>query len=86
MRLLFVCSGGRILTSDLRVMSPTIYQLLYPAVFETAKVERKTELPKNLFYLLFCRSVIVLSCNLDAHQREVVVGLCTCAVLLYGRL
>ena len=35
----FNCSGGRIRTSDLRVMSPTSYQLLYPAVFGTAKVE-----------------------------------------------
>ena len=43
------CSGGRIRTSDLRVMSPTSYQLLYPAVFGTAKVEIKTKIPKILF-------------------------------------
>jgi hypothetical protein len=28
----FVCSGGRIRTFDLRVMSPTSYQLLHPAI------------------------------------------------------
>ena len=27
-----LCGGGRIRTSDLRVMSPTSYQLLYPAM------------------------------------------------------
>ena len=37
-RRFYLCSGGRIRTSDLRVMSPTSYQLLYPAVFGTAKV------------------------------------------------
>ena len=31
-------SGGRTRTSDLRVMSPTSYQLLYSAVYWTAKV------------------------------------------------
>ena len=29
---LWGCSGGRTRTSDLRVMSPTSYQLLYPAI------------------------------------------------------
>jgi hypothetical protein len=33
------CSGGRTRTHDLRVMSPTSYQLLYPTVyFKTACV------------------------------------------------
>ena len=33
-------SGGRTRTCDLRVMSPTSYRLLYPAMFGTAKVDK----------------------------------------------
>ena len=41
-------SGGRTRTSGLRVMSPTSYQLLYPAMFGTAKVGNFFEIP-NFF-------------------------------------
>ncbi len=41
-------SGGRTRTSGLRVMSPTSYQLLYPAMFGTAKVGNFFENP-NFF-------------------------------------
>ena len=36
-------SGGRIRTCDLRVMSPTSYQLLYPAVELPSRDEQKEE-------------------------------------------
>ena len=35
----FPCSGGRTRTYDLRVMSPTSYQLLHPAMW-TSKVQK----------------------------------------------
>ena len=47
---LFFSSGGRTRTSGLRVMSPTSYQLLYPAMFVSAKVRLYFELGKS-----FCR-------------------------------
>jgi hypothetical protein len=37
----FFCGGGRIRTCDLRVMSPTSYQLLHPAV---CRIQRYTYL------------------------------------------
>ncbi len=43
-----LCSGGRTRTSGLRVMSPTSYQLLYPAMFGIAKVRIFFEIP-NFF-------------------------------------
>ena len=51
---LLLSSGGRTRTSDLRVMSPTSYQLLYPAMrFVSAKVEKISNSAKLL--ALFCR-------------------------------
>ena len=38
LRLVLFSSGRRTRTTDLRVMSPTSYQLLYPAMFGSAKV------------------------------------------------
>ena len=32
----FPCSGGQTRTDDLRVMSPTSYQLLHPAIYSNA--------------------------------------------------
>ncbi len=51
---LLLSFGGRTRTSDLRVMSPTSYQLLYPAMrFVSAKVEKISNSAKIL--VLFCR-------------------------------
>ena len=51
---LLLSSGGRTRTSVLRVMSPTSYQLLYPAMrFVSAKVEKISNSAKIL--VLFCR-------------------------------
>ncbi len=36
---LWGCSGGRTRTSDLRVMSPTSYQLLYPAIIDRQRYD-----------------------------------------------
>ena len=41
----FVSSGERTRTSDLRVMSPTSYQLLYSAVLDC----------KGSYYFLICK-------------------------------
>ena len=35
----FLCSGGRTRTCDLRVMSPTSYRLLYPAVLDCKSMD-----------------------------------------------
>ena len=52
----FVSSGGRTRTSDLRVMSPTSYRLLYPAVWDCKGKDffrkNKTFLKENPFTLL----------------------------------
>ena len=42
-------SGGWTRTNDLRVMSPTSYQLLYPAMFGNAKVGN--DFYKSKFFL-----------------------------------
>ena len=45
----FLSSGGRTRTSGLRVMSPTSYQLLYPAMrFVSAKVDKLSNFAKNM--------------------------------------
>ncbi len=47
-----LCSGNWTRTSDLRVMSPTSYLLLYPAMW-TAKIQRKINFTKVSLKLLF---------------------------------
>ena len=55
--LLLLRSGGRTRTSDLRVMSPTSYRLLYPAMlFGTAKVGLFPEIAKIFFRSYFKNS------------------------------
>jgi hypothetical protein len=48
----FVCGGGRTRTYDLRVMSPTSYQLLHSAIFRAAKVTVETEMPNYFEFIL----------------------------------
>ena len=48
----FFSSGGWTRTNDLRVMSPTSYQLLYPAMFENTKVGISFEFTKFFSLLL----------------------------------
>ncbi len=48
-----ICSGGRTRTSGLRVMSPTSYQLLYPAMWIT-KVRIISE-PAIQFFKIFSK-------------------------------
>ena len=66
LRLVSLCSGGRTRTYDLRVMSPTSYQLLYPAMFVNAKVRFYFEFGKSFYgmgifrnYCYLCRIVCI---------------------------
>ena len=52
LRLVLFSSGGWTRTNDLRVMSPTSYQLLYPAIFGSTKVGISFEFTKFFSLLL----------------------------------
>ena len=52
LRLVLFSSGGWTRTNDLRVMSPTSYQLLYPAMFGNTKVGICFEFAKFFSLLL----------------------------------
>ena len=52
LRLVLFSSGGWTRTNDLRVMSPTSYQLLYPAMFGNTKVGISFEFTKFFSLLL----------------------------------
>ena len=52
LRQFLISSGGRTRTSDLRVMSPTSYQLLYPAVLLDCKYSYYFNKYKTFFALL----------------------------------